>query len=74
MIDDPSKLGIKGKKYLSQESKRSQVRNDKSISLKSAFRSKAFWLLSIVGFLTYFIHTGVNIHQAAYLIDKGFVH
>ena len=71
MIDDPSKLGIKGKKYLSQESKRSQVRNDKSISLKSAFRSKAFWLLSIVGFLTYFIHTGVNIHQAAYLIDKG---
>ena len=71
MIDDPSKLGIKEKKYLSQESKRSQVRNDKSISLKSAFRSKAFWLLSIVGFLTYFIHTGVNIHQAAYLIDKG---
>ena len=25
----------------------------------------------MVGFLTYFIHTGVNIHQAAYLIDKG---
>ena len=47
------------------------IRSEKSISLKKAFKSRSFWMLSLVGFLTYFIHTGVNIHQAAYLIDKG---
>ena len=71
MIDDPKKLNIKEGKYLSQNTQKTSDRNESSISLKGAFNSKAFWLLSIVGFLTYFIHTGVNIHQAAYLIDKG---
>ena len=71
MIDDPKKLNIKESKYLSQNTQKNSDRNESSISLKGAFKSKAFWLLSMVGFLTYFIHTGVNIHQAAYLIDKG---
>ena len=71
MIDDPKKLNIKESKYLSQNTQKTSDRNESSISLKGAFKSKAFWLLSMVGFLTYFIHTGVNIHQAAYLIDKG---
>ena len=71
MIDDTKKLNIKESKYLSQNTQKTSDRNESSISLKGAFKSKAFWLLSMVGFLTYFIHTGVNIHQAAYLIDKG---
>ena len=71
MTDDPKKLNIKESKYLSQNTQKTSDRNESSISLKGAFKSKAFWLLSMVGFLTYFIHTGVNIHQAAYLIDKG---
>ena len=71
MIYDPKKLNIKESKYLSQNTQKTSDRNESSISLKGAFKSKAFWLLSMVGFLTYFIHTGVNIHQAAYLIDKG---
>ena len=32
-------------------------------------RTPAMWTLAFVGGLVFFIHTGVNIHQAAFLRD-----
>ena len=72
MVDDPKQIDSKDKKYLELKNNLgNKDRNDSSISLKNALKTRPFWMLSMVGFLTYFIHTGVNIHQAAYLIDKG---
>tara|TARA_B100001142_G_C14021580_1_gene534573 strand:- start:15 stop:686 length:672 start_codon:yes stop_codon:yes gene_type:complete len=72
MINNPKDILEKNSQYLNiKQSSNDSIRSEKSISLKKAFKSRSFWMLSLVGFLTYFIHTGVNIHQAAYLIDKG---
>ena len=72
MVDDPKQIDSKDKKYLELKNNLgNKDRNDSSISLRNALKTRPFWMLSMVGFLTYFIHTGVNIHQAAYLIDKG---
>jgi sugar phosphate permease len=40
-------------------------------TLREAMRTPAMWALAIVGGLVFFIHTGVNIHQAAFLRDQG---
>jgi OFA family oxalate/formate antiporter-like MFS transporter len=40
-------------------------------TLKEAMRTPAMWTLALVGGLVFFIHTGVNIHQAAFLRDHG---
>jgi len=40
-------------------------------TLKEAMRTPAMWTLAFVGGLVFFIHTGVNIHQAAFLQDHG---
>jgi sugar phosphate permease len=40
-------------------------------TLKEAMRTPAMWTLGLVGGLVFFIHTGVNIHQAAFLRDHG---
>tara|TARA_B110000438_G_scaffold76637_1_gene76803 strand:- start:181 stop:1449 length:1269 start_codon:yes stop_codon:yes gene_type:complete len=72
MINNPKNIIKEDNKYLKvNRSTNNSIRSEKSITLRNAFKSKSFWILSFVGFLTYFIHTGVNIHQAAYLIDKG---
>ena len=34
-------------------------------------RTPAMWMLALAGGLVFFIHTGVNIHQAAFLRDQG---
>jgi MFS family permease len=72
LFNSPSDLGIKTNVSKREEKVSEKLdRSYKSVSLKFALKSTPFWMLSIVGFLTYFIHTGINIHQAAYLIDKG---
>tara|TARA_B100001146_G_C16201033_1_gene444629 strand:+ start:3610 stop:4872 length:1263 start_codon:yes stop_codon:yes gene_type:complete len=71
LFNSPSDLGIKTNISKREEEVSELGRSYKSVSLKFALQSTTFWMLAIVGFLTYFIHTGVNIHQAAYLIDKG---
>ncbi|HIK88293.1 MAG TPA: MFS transporter, partial [Dehalococcoidia bacterium] len=38
-------------------------------TLKEAMRTPTLWTLALVGGLVFFIHTGVNIHQAAFLRD-----
>ena len=40
-------------------------------SLREAMHTPAMWMLALAGGLTFFIHTGVNIHQAAFLRDQG---
>ena len=40
-------------------------------TLKEAMRTPAMWTLAVAGGLVFFIHTGVNIHQAAFLRDHG---
>ncbi len=40
-------------------------------TLHEAMRSPAMWSIALVGGLVFFIHTGVNIHQAAFLRDQG---
>lgn len=40
-------------------------------TLQQAMRTPAMWMLAVAGGLVFFIHTGVNIHQAAFLRDQG---
>jgi OFA family oxalate/formate antiporter-like MFS transporter len=40
-------------------------------TLREAMRTPAMWALATAGGLVFFIHTGVNIHQAAFLRDQG---
>ncbi len=40
-------------------------------TLKEAMRTPAMWMLALAGGFTFFIHTGINIHQAAFLQDQG---
>jgi sugar phosphate permease len=40
-------------------------------TLREALRTPAMWMLALAGGLAFFIHTGVNIHQAAFLRDQG---
>ncbi|MBM3959467.1 MAG: MFS transporter [SAR202 cluster bacterium] len=42
-----------------------------AFSLKEAMRTPAFWMLAVVGGLMFFVHAGVNTHQAAFLRDQG---
>jgi len=44
---------------------------DDSWSLGEAARSVAFWVLVVMGFATFFVHAGINVHIAAYLRDQG---
>ena len=36
-----------------------------------AVRTASFWILVMMGFATFFVHAGVNVHIAAYLRDQG---
>ena len=40
-------------------------------TLREAMRTPAMWTLAVAGGFVFFIHTGVNIHQAAFLRDQG---
>ncbi len=53
------------------ERKLSLGAEDDSWSLGEAARSVAFWVLVVMGFATFFVHAGINVHIAAYLRDQG---
>ena len=36
-----------------------------------ATRTMSFWILVVMGFATFFVHAGVNVHIGAYLRDQG---
>ena len=42
-----------------------------SWSLGESARSFTFWVLVLMGFTTFFVHAGINVHIAAYLRDQG---
>ena len=42
-----------------------------SWTTREATRTVAFWILVVMGFATFFVHAGVNVHIAAYLQDEG---
>ena len=42
-----------------------------SWGMREALRTAAFWILVVMGFATFFVHAGVNVHIAAYLRDEG---
>ena len=44
---------------------------DDSWSTREATRTLAFWILVLMGFATFFVHAGINVHIAAYLRDQG---
>ncbi|MCS7207390.1 MAG: MFS transporter [Dehalococcoidia bacterium] len=44
---------------------------DTSFTTAQALRTPALWLLALAGGLLFCVHAGVNIHQGAYLRDKG---
>ena len=42
-----------------------------SWTLREAVGTLSFWILTVIGFGTFFVHAGVNVHIAAYLRDEG---
>ena len=42
-----------------------------SWTLREATRTASFWILVVMGFATFFVHAGINVHIAAYLRDEG---
>ena len=42
-----------------------------SWTARDAMRTASFWILVVMGFATFFVHAGVNVHIAAYLRDQG---
>ena len=53
------------------ETTQTAAEREEQWTLKEAMRTPAMWTLALVGGLVFFIHTGVNIHQAAFLRDHG---
>lgn len=44
---------------------------DDSWTMGETARTAAFWILVAMGFATFFVHAGINVHIAAYLRDQG---
>ena len=44
---------------------------DDSWTMGESTRTLAFWILVLMGFATFFVHAGINVHIAAYLRDQG---
>ena len=49
----------------------SKTNTEEQWTLQDAVKKPTLWLLALAGGLVFFIHTGVNIHQAAFLRDSG---
>ena len=49
----------------------SKTNTEEQWTLQDAVKTPTLWLLALAGGLVFFIHTGVNIHQAAFLRDSG---
>ena len=45
--------------------------DDDSWTPRQATRTVSFWIFVVIGFATFFVHAGVNVHIAAYLRDEG---
>ena len=76
-VNKPEDVGLRpdGDKTTTDTTGETQIQTaadqEEQWTLKEAMRTPAMWTLALVGGLVFFIHTGVNIHQAAFLRDNG---
>ena len=79
LIRSPESVGLKpdgvpdspGDASASSTGKQASAAEDEAQwTLREAMRTPAMWMLAVAGGLVFFIHTGVNIHQAAFLRDQ----
>ena len=78
VVERPEDLGLRPDGVLRQaEDERERDRDGRagsdtdSWATREALRTAAFWILVVMGFATFFVHAGVNVHIAAYLRDEG---
>jgi OFA family oxalate/formate antiporter-like MFS transporter len=76
VIQSPESVGQEpdggtGKSKASNGTGSTRARAEEQWTLREAMRTPAMWMLAVAGGLVFFIHTGVNIHQAAFLRDQG---
>jgi MFS family permease len=45
--------------------------DDESWALGEAVRTRTFWIMVIMGFTMYFVHTSIGVHMGAYFRDVG---
>jgi len=45
--------------------------DDESWALEEAVRTRTFWIMVIMGFTTYFVHTSIGVHMGVYFRDVG---
>ncbi len=70
LFNSPSDLGIKTNVSKREEKVSEKLdRSYKSVSLKFALKSTPFWMLSIVGFLTYFHYTQELIFNSGCILN-----
>ena len=70
----PESMGLEpdgGEAAGTPESAASRQAREPEWTLREAMRTPALWMLALAGGFAFFIHTGVNIHQAAFLRDQG---
>lgn len=76
LIRSPEDVGLKpdGETSQIEQEGESAVKSGEAEvqwTLREAMHTPAMWMLAFAGGLVFFIHTGVNIHQAAFLRDQG---
>ena len=82
VVERPDDLGLRpdgddatpGRPDYSPGSRRatsSQATESDSWTVRETMRTVSFWILVLMGFATFFVHAGVNVHIAAYLRDEG---
>jgi MFS family permease len=74
VAERPETLGVEPDGDVQQDGKSSTVTpipDTDSWTTREAVRTTSFWILVVMGFATFFVHAGVNVHIAAYLRDQG---
>ena len=72
VVERPETLGLRPDGDRDGEPRAATFRSDTdSWTTRDAVRTSSFWILVVMGFATFFVHAGVNVHIAAYLRDQG---
>tara|TARA_B110000263_G_C15311098_1_gene513317 strand:+ start:4232 stop:5503 length:1272 start_codon:yes stop_codon:yes gene_type:complete len=76
MVSKPEDIGLESDiEIMSKDSStkvKSGIQETEEIwTVKEAIHTRTLWILVFVSSFMFFIHSAINIHQAAFLIDKG---
>ncbi len=73
VAERPEDLGLQpdGATRQAQDVQERAGGGNESWTAPEALRTAAFWILAAMGFATFFVHAGINVHIAAYLRDQG---